>query len=488
MSIWICKKNDISIDSEYENFDLIENGDTIYIYWDDFETGSFILKYKLERNEDILNQVTHHVEVGIDLPYSILYKTKASNRVVKLEENEIRFILNEDEETEEEFDEEVSFIHVNPSLNGKLDFVYKNILLKGVPGTGKSYLIDETLIKDKLKLNTNDKNVLRINIHSASSNADLMQGIGINTTASHDIEYKEKQGLIFDHLQKAILHPQQAFVLVLEEIQENSLNELIGDLIYLIEPSKRTDIAEYVFDGTNIKLEYNGLDSIDTLIDKIVSSPTTAGKIAHYVEIPSLVSTEIKKRKMIFPDNLYVFCTSNFREDKKVIEDNLLRRFDTIEIYPNYNNDLYKKPEVARFLSSFNDEVLKKMEGIEVHPDRFIIGHAIWQKVEDKKTFYRALLKVVVEFKDVKELEYEDNLKSILSKMSTYPFGISQTDIEKNSYKDLIEYLQGESYDFLPANNITTVVENSGVEGILGATDEVDVSDDNVTPNSQQVD
>ncbi len=69
-----------------------------------------------------------------------------------------------------------------------------------------------------------------------------LQGIGIN---SHEgvIEYKEKQGLILNFIQKATFCPLQPFALILEEIQENSLNELIGDLIYLIEDSKRTKIV-----------------------------------------------------------------------------------------------------------------------------------------------------------------------------------------------------------------------------------------------------
>jgi len=110
---------------------------------------------------------------------------------------------------------------------GKLDFPYKNLLLKGVPGTGKSKTI-ENIINDDLGLGDKPQNICRINIHSASSNADLMQGIGINSNDGN-IEYKEKQGLIYNHIKKALFAPNQPFVLVLEEIQENSLNELIGD-------------------------------------------------------------------------------------------------------------------------------------------------------------------------------------------------------------------------------------------------------------------
>ena len=75
---------------------------------------------------------------------------------------------------------------------------YKNILLKGVPGTGKSHLLDKLVEKIKVDLS----NVKRINIHSASSNADLMQGIGIGNTKDGDIKYSEKQGLIFEHIIK----------------------------------------------------------------------------------------------------------------------------------------------------------------------------------------------------------------------------------------------------------------------------------------------
>src|SRR5690606_36364945 len=60
---------------------------------------------------------------------------------------------------------------------GSLNFPYLNILLKGVPGTGKSRLINQWIIKELDLKKANHPNVLRINVHSASSNADLMQGI-----------------------------------------------------------------------------------------------------------------------------------------------------------------------------------------------------------------------------------------------------------------------------------------------------------------------
>lgn len=311
---------------------------------------------------------------------------------------------------------------------GNLEFQYKNILFKGVPGTGKSRAIDK-IIDEKLHIKDKKENILRINIHSASSNADLMQGIGI-TTNGNNVIYKEKQGLIYDIIRRAIFHPNQPFVLILEEIQENSLNELIGDLIYLIEEEKRAKLSAYADDEAY---------SYQELIETVVSNDNTT----HYVEIPFLVSSSTEYRKMILPDNLYIFCTSNYRDDKKVIEDNLLRRFEVIEIYPD--KDVVS--EYSRdFFESLNKAILNKFED-EIHPDRYMIGHAVWKDVADDKSFYRSLLKVVTEFKDIKEIEFE-TFSNIMKSVSL-PEEIDHEILNTKSYYELIDMLQKKiGYDF----------------------------------------
>ncbi len=306
---------------------------------------------------------------------------------------------------------------------GDLNFKIKNLLLKGVPGTGKSRAI-EKIINEKLNLKDHKENILRINIHSASSNADLMQGIGISSKDGK-IEYKEKQGLILNLIERATFKPHQPFVLILEEIQENSLNELIGDLIYLIEEDKRA--KDIVADDE--AYEYQ------ELVEKIIKdNPQTA-----YVEIPYLVNDSTEYRKMIMPNNLYIFCTSNYRDDKKVIEDNLLRRFEVLEIYPKVDvvNEYCKE-----FFSQLNKNILEVMKD-EIHPDRFLIGHSNWLYVDNDKKFYRAFLKVVVEFKDIKEVEFSD-FKEIVEKLPLV------NELDLSSYKALIEDLQTKAgYDFL---------------------------------------
>jgi hypothetical protein len=274
-----------------------------------------------------------------------------------------------------------------------------------------------------------------------------MQGIGINSNGGK-IEYKEKQGLIYNHIKKALFTPNQPFVLVLEEIQENSLNELIGDLIYLIEEKKRVTVNSSKFEDEK---EY----AYQEFIEKVLEEEENR----HSIEIPYLVDTSTAYRKMVLPSNLYVFCTSNYRDDKKVIEDNLLRRFDVVEIYPKY--EVCKSDDIAKFLEKLNDEILKQFKQ-EIHPDRYLVGHANWLDITDEESdenrelFYTALLKVIIEFKEIREVDFESYTKEILkevlksSGLSDRVKGyIEDCGFEYKSYKEMIEKLQKKIYDFL---------------------------------------
>lgn len=304
-----------------------------------------------------------------------------------------------------------------------------NLLLKGVPGTGKSRTIDNLI----QKLNASPEQVLRINIHNGTNNSDLMQGIAVKTGEGNSgIIYSEKQGAVLQHLLNAVVNPDKKYVLVLEEIQENSLNKIIGDLIYLIEDSKRT-----IVEPNDVQDYYN---KPYDLIEKLIHFGKTKGSI----KIPSLVENE-KPKNLIVPDNFYVFCTSNYRDDRKVIEDNLLRRFDVVEIYPDVDAVHVDKQD---FFMSLNNAIEKVMATQDTHPDRFTIGHANWIS---ETTIDKPLLKTVIEFKDVKNIPF-DIVKQILEIVDCGDYKIKTVDDETKllkdycSYKDLITDLQNIVY------------------------------------------
>jgi len=400
----------------------------------------------LMRNLDNLNKLLVRLDSGDLSEYNKRNKNRDTSNGLK---QYIKFLNDESNEQEDIKFNEIQLTKENTKNDfkfsdeekGNLDFLYKNILFKGVPGTGKSRAID-TIIEKELNIKDEKKNILRVNIHSASSNADLMQGIGISTNANGSIKYSEKQGLILDMIKRATFHPKQPFVLILEEIQENSLNELIGDLIYLIEEDKRAKEIE----ADNEEYSY------EELVNKLIEEH----KDMSYIEVPYLVNDSTDYKKMIMPNNLFIFCTSNYRDDKKVIEDNLLRRFEVIEIYPKNKKemgkdeneeDYFKSKDVSDFLEALNTSILKVMDdNHETHPDRFIIGHSIWKDVTDDKTFYKAFSKLITEFKDIREVEF-DIFKEILKDIDL------PKDIEielKKSYFELIKDLQIKiNYGFL---------------------------------------
>lgn len=321
-------------------------------------------------------------------------------------------------------------------------FPYRNILFQGVPGTGKSRAVDR-LIQKSLKLRANNtSNVLRISVHSATTNSDLMQGIEVSTKGGNVI-YSEKTGIILRHIGKACQYPNQPFVLILEEIQENSLNELLGDLIYLLEDNKRANLAELIKNRNFLARDF--FDLIDQYIQ---INPNL-----NYVTIPNLISGG-DFRKILIPTNFYIFCTSNYRPNKKIIEDNLFRRFTVIELGPNFaciNNS-----DVREFFEEMNNHIVSNLSQEEM-PDRFRIGHADWMDVSDELSFVRALYRAYIELRDVRnvlgadlEVIFSDLkkinssaifIKNVLSKMPNTCCDIADF-LQKNAYADIFEVIK----------------------------------------------
>jgi hypothetical protein len=93
MSIWLCKDKDNLVLEELENYENIIDGDIVYIYSDDNVNSGFSLVSKLSCDSNALTEDTSFSSINIDLPYTLFYQTKRSNRLVKMKEEETNFIL-----------------------------------------------------------------------------------------------------------------------------------------------------------------------------------------------------------------------------------------------------------------------------------------------------------------------------------------------------------------------------------------------------------
>lgn len=326
----------------------------------------------------------------------------------------------------------IRVIHHNiPKINDDLPL---NLILSGVPGTGKSFLINE-IIKDYFNINQyleieeSIENILKINVHSETKNSSLMQGISVSLNQDGNVFYAEKQGAILNLILTAIQYPNIPFLVVLEEIQENSLNLLIGDLIYLIEPDKRVDLTQYT------SIDFNSIwDLINTIILDTDSD---------YINLPALVSND-EKKKLILPNNVYFICTANHRDDRKIIEDNLLRRFHFLEVFPRY--EVIKNAEVRDFLIQLNDRIANQFEHLE--SEHMLSGHASWMNIDNKTDFWRTFSKFLTDMRKIKQVDFSD-IKNILTGLQL-PFDI-QFELNKyNNYHALFSFVQSNcKYQFM---------------------------------------
>ncbi len=137
----------------------------------------------------------------------------------------------------------------------------KNLILFGPPGTGKTYkTIDETLNtldQGYLLANLSERALLKkrfdqllksgciqfVTFHQSFSYEDFIEGI---KAESQDgvLHYRVVDGLFKQICQRAEADPENPYVLIIDEINRGNISRIFGELITLLEPSKRLGAEE----------------------------------------------------------------------------------------------------------------------------------------------------------------------------------------------------------------------------------------------------
>lgn len=108
----------------------------------------------------------------------------------------------------------------------------KQLILQGPPGTGKTRLAKEIA---KVLTNENKKGAMKLlQFHPSYTYEDFVVGLEVSTH-SGSVSYKVRAKGIKSFAEIASLHPDQSYVLILDEINRAPVASVLGELMYALE-------------------------------------------------------------------------------------------------------------------------------------------------------------------------------------------------------------------------------------------------------------
>lgn len=233
----------------------------------------------------------------------------------------------------------------------------KAIILQGVPGVGKTFVI-EHILRNSFD-NLTEDSIEMIQFHQSYSYEEFVEGLRPQMDGSFDIE----PGIFYRTVEKAQESPESNYFLIIDEINRGNMSKIFGELLMLIENDKREDEI--------VRLPYS-------------------------------------KEEFSVPSNLYLIGTMNTADRSLALVDYAMRRrfsFITLEpAYgtPKFNRFLENERDLSKeFITELNKKMLAVNQLIEERLGKdFLIGHSYFidskENVENKEQWYHEIVKYEV--------------------------------------------------------------------------------------------
>lgn len=215
----------------------------------------------------------------------------------------------------------------------------KNLILQGPPGTGKTWLakrLAKALIGQR---NVPDEQLRVVQFHPALSYEDFVRGY----RPGGDGRLQLTDGLFLQVIQAAIAQPDIEHVLIIEEINRGNPAQVLGEMLTLLESSKRAR-----------------------------------------AEAMELAYSKSRGEKVYVPENLYVIGTMNVADRSLALVDLALRRrFAFVNLSPSLNsawqdwcNSKGMDMAVVKHIQTRMDELNNEIAADRTLGAQFQIGHS----------------------------------------------------------------------------------------------------------------
>jgi 5-methylcytosine-specific restriction endonuclease McrBC GTP-binding regulatory subunit McrB len=225
--------------------------------------------------------------------------------------------------------------------------VFKNVILEGPPGTGKSYSIAAIVSAWPRLIGTNDSGEpaegngsWAVTFHPSTSYEEFVEGIRYNPYRSDPTDpdskargFELRSGVFRSWIAAARAEPNRDFLVLIDEINRANVSKVLGDLLLGLEASKR--------------LQH---DPTCTRTDKTHEGCWSGG-----------VTTQLPYSNDLLgvPDNLYLLGTMN-SSDRSIapLDAALRRRFAFIPVSPLSGDEL--KSRLTAVLAGVGSEVIER--------------------------------------------------------------------------------------------------------------------------------
>ncbi|WQX74161.1 McrB family protein [Helicobacter pylori] len=295
----------------------------------------------------------------------------------------------------------------------------KNIILYGVPGSGKSYILRRDYCND-------NSVVEKIVFHPDYSYSDFVGQIMPSVDDSGIVSYKFLAGPFTNILKKAYHNPQTKHVLVIDEINRGNAPAIFGEIFQLLDRLKhdkdgfKKGSSEYAINNTDI------------------------ANIVH----------NDKNASIRIPSNLWIVATMNTSDQNVFTLDTAFQhRFSMQLIENSFENvdDDFKNMKILdtditwqKFCTTINDKIAQNNEGLSSMEDkRFGVYFVSIDDLKSKENFAHKAIKYLWDdvFKFDRNIIFNTikfNTLEAVIKNFTREKGRTQFDIFSDDIKELL--------------------------------------------------